>query len=332
MMTRDSTLGSDKVFNQVMAAALAAAVLLALAAPWLAIPWLIGKRLEMMRAFCSQVRKGEYDGALPVPNESRESDNENEMIALMRDMNWMARLIQVREDDLHKAITALSESRCQLAEQKKYLEKVNGKLLVTQRRLKQRTKELEDACYRMQVMAMTDPLTELANRRCFFTAMEQEFRALVGEPQPISLLILDIDHFKKINDRYGHHNGDKVLAAMGRILRQCTRSNDIAARIGGEEFAILLPQTDFQGATVVAQKIQADITGHSFLSVDGMIIPVTVSIGICTLSQPPYPDIGKFYCYADQALYRSKAGGRDAISAYDPYEGSFVRLPRSVAS
>lgn len=288
-MASDSLLTTNKNFSQIEAVSLASALLLILGMPSLTIQWLVEKPLRNMRELCSQVKGGNYHKLLPLSSEGR--DGEDEMVALMRDMNWMARQIEKREKDLQQAVDDLWQSRNQ-----------------------------------MQVMAMTDPLTAIANRRCFFDTLEQKFKALVCQYQPISLLIIDVDFFKKINDTYGHQIGDQVLLELAKIIQDNTRGGDLVARIGGEEYGILLPNNTSQEAISVANRIQKGIDSHEFL-LDANRISVTVSIGVCTLPQPPCCfDKEKLYNYADQALYHSKNSGRNSVSVYDPDNHSIQKV------
>lgn len=134
--------------------------------------------------------------------------------------------------------------------------------------------------------------------------------------------MLDIDRFKLINDTYGHQAGDKVLLELAEIIQGSTRDGDLAARIGGEEYALLLPNTSSQQAVVVAQRIQKSLVDHEFILNDNKPIFITVSIGICTISQLACLDRENLYTYADQALYHSKHIGHNSISVYDPRSGT----------
>lgn len=317
-MAYDSLLASNKYFNQIEAASLASALILAMVMPGITVEWLVGKSLSRMRQLCYRVKQGNYRKLLCLPNESRDRDGEDAILILMRDMNWMARQIEIRERDLRKASDELLKSRDDMDEQNKFLVSVNSELLAVQERLKERTIQLENACSYMQVMAMIDPLTSIANRRCFFETLERQFAELLCNYQPISLLIIDIDFFKKINDTYGHPAGDKVLKDLAKIIQENTRHGDLAARIGGEEYGVLLPDTTRQEAERVANRIQIEIAANTFLLGKDRV-SVTVSVGLCTRSELPCCfDIEKLYQYADQALYYSKHNGRNSVSAYDP--------------
>lgn len=275
-------LHGNRYFNEVEAVSIASALFLILVMPGFTVEWLVGKQLDDMRQLCSKVKQGNYSELLSLPNEP--SDGEDGIIILMRDMNWMARQIEFREKALRQAVDDLRESRG-----------------------------------RMQVMAMTDPLTAIANRRCFFDTLERHFEALLCNYHPISLLIFDVDLFKRINDTYGHQAGDKILLELARIIQGNTRDRDLAARIGGEEYALLLPDTECQDAVGIARRIHRTIADHEFILAGNRRISVTVSIGICTLSHILCSlDKEKLYNYADQALYYSKHIGRNSVSVYDP--------------
>jgi len=316
-MAYHSLLASNKFFSEIEAVSLASALLLAMAMPSVTVEWLVGKPLSRMQQLCSRVKQGQYQELLSLPNEPSDGDEEDAIIILMRDMNWMARQIEIRERYLKKAADDLLQSRNDINEQNKFLVSANSELIAVQERLTEQTIQLEHACSRMQVIAMTDPLTAIANRRCFFETLERQFMELIYNHRPISLLILDIDFFKRINDAYGHPAGDKVLRALARIIQEKTRDGDLTARIGGEEYAILLPDTLLQEAVSVANRIQAGIGDHIFLGDHS--VSVTVSIGLCTCSELPCCfDREKLFHYADQALYYSKHNGRNCVSVYDP--------------
>lgn len=317
-MAYHSLLASNKYFNEIEAASVASALMLIMVMPSMTVEWLVGKPLSRMRQLCYRVKQGNYGELLSLPNESRERDGEDAILILMRDMNWMARQIEIRESDLRKASDELLQSRDAIDEKNKFLVTANSELLAVQERLKERTHQLENACSHMQVMAMIDPLTSIANRRCFFETLERQFVEVVSDYRPISLLIIDIDFFKKINDTYGHPAGDKVLQELAKIIQKNSRHGDLAARIGGEEYGVLLPNTTGKEATRVANRIQMGIADHKFLLGNDKV-SVTVSVGLCTRSELPCSlDREKLYQYADQALYYSKHSGRNSVSAYDP--------------
>ncbi len=161
----------------------------------------------------------------------------------------------------------------------------------------------------IEKLATTDGLTGLYNHRTFQEKLSEELRRLNRFSSPISLLIADIDYFKKINDTYGHPAGDLVLKGVANVLRETIRDIDIPARYGGEEFAAVLPGTDKKGAGMIAERLRKSIMNTSF-SADGASIKITISIGIATSpldAETKEELIGR----ADQALYHAKNGGRN---------------------
>ena len=159
-------------------------------------------------------------------------------------------------------------------------------------------------------LARRDGLTGLANRRAFMTQLTREAHRHERSGRPLSILILDIDHFKRINDEWGHATGDEVLVQVGRLLQQHTRDRvDLAARIGGEEFVVLLPETDLQGAQLVAEKVAMRLREQR-VEARGGSVRVSVSMGVTQYTGGD-PDLA--LRDADRNLYRAKEAGRDRI-------------------
>lgn len=162
----------------------------------------------------------------------------------------------------------------------------------------------------LRALVLTDALTGLANRRAFMTQLTREAHRHERSGRPLSILILDIDHFKRINDEWGHATGDEVLVQVGRLLQQHTRDRvDLAARIGGEEFVVLLPETDLQGAQLVAEKVAMRLREQR-VEARGGSVRVSVSMGVTQYTGGD-PDLA--LRDADRNLYRAKEAGRDRI-------------------
>jgi len=158
-------------------------------------------------------------------------------------------------------------------------------------------------------MATTDGLTGLLNHRKFQDKLTQELKRSERYSTPLSLLLADIDYFKKVNDTYGHPVGDLVLKGVARILKEEIRDIDIAARYGGEEFAVILPGTDSSGAKNIAERLRKAIMAETFSS-DGKTLKVTTSIGIATVPSDARMK-EELIERTDQALYHAKHHGRN---------------------
>ena len=159
-------------------------------------------------------------------------------------------------------------------------------------------------------LSTTDVLTNLPNRRSFLTSAEREFSRAVRHTLPLSLLMLDVDHFKQINDRHGHPAGDQVLAGIAERIRGSLRKEDLPARIGGEEFAVLLPDTDPHRAHALAERIRQAVEVSAFALPSGASLPVTISIGLTTLLASD-EGFSALYSRADRSLYLAKQSGRN---------------------
>jgi diguanylate cyclase (GGDEF)-like protein len=157
-------------------------------------------------------------------------------------------------------------------------------------------------------LAVTDDLTGLANRRSFRSTLSNELARSVRTQRPLSLLMLDLDHFKRVNDTFGHGTGDSVLAAMGALLLSGMHRAgiDVAARIGGEEFTVILPETDLAGGVLVAERLRMTVMSRA------ADILTTVSIGVAVSHAGDDPD--SLLKAADKALYTAKALGRNCVS------------------
>ncbi|WP_299493439.1 PleD family two-component system response regulator [Acaryochloris sp. IP29b_bin.137] len=176
--------------------------------------------------------------------------------------------------------------------------------------------QLEEANEKLTRLASTDDLTQLANRRVFLERLKQEWKQSTREKSDLSLVLVDIDHFKIYNDTYGHHQGDLCLARVASTLQQCLkRPLDLAARYGGEEFAALLPQTKLAGAEHVAQRIRQSVKDLAILHKNSLNAPqVTVSLGVASIVPGKGIDAGLLFQAADRALYQAKFQGRDRVS------------------
>jgi len=179
-------------------------------------------------------------------------------------------------------------------------------------RVQERTRELEAVNLELQRQARRDPLTGLYNRRAFDEYLQAALASGVRRHQPTSLLAIDADHFKRVNDRFGHDVGDEVLKTLARVLERRVRETDVVARLGGEEFAVLLPDADTSGALRVATEILQTMRNTRIATAG----TVTISIGVATAPDHARDGVS-LQRRADEALYASKAGGRDRVTAVD---------------
>jgi diguanylate cyclase (GGDEF)-like protein len=158
---------------------------------------------------------------------------------------------------------------------------------------------------------MSDHLTGVANRRAFFEAAEVELKRWRRAPRPLALITLDADHFKQINDTYGHPAGDAVLRDLAGALNEAVREMDIVARIGGEEFAILLPSADLSTAESIAERIRREVADR-MVEWEGCKIHYTVSIGV-SMMHDGMTGMDSMLRHADAAMYAAKRNGRNRV-------------------
>ena len=189
--------------------------------------------------------------------------------------------------------------------------------------LLRRTSELETLHVQLKELASRDGLTGLFNRRTFLEQLEWLLRNTCRRRESLSMLMIDLDFFKRVNDHFGHGEGDRVLRAVAATLTATCRQNDIAARYGGEEFAIALPDTDETGSRVVGENFRRAIE-----AITGLKVPVTASIGIATLTPFDGLAAGAKLCdeliaHADRALYVAKHEGRNCVR----HAGALSGLP-----
>ncbi len=217
-----------------------------------------------------------------------------ELIARIR-YHSRAYLNQVQRDEAYRA---LRESQKQLLESNTALVALN--------------RELEEANKIISALARRDSLTGLVNRRVLDEELTRESQRCARRLSPLTAVVMDLDHFKSINDNFGHAMGDEVLRATGQYLAGQMRPYDLVARYGGEEFVILLSETGLGEGMEVAQRIRV---GLSQLTVPGFPRPVTASFGVATLPPGESPD--HLIARADAALYRAKRAGRDRVEKED---------------
>ena len=170
-----------------------------------------------------------------------------------------------------------------------------------------------EAKYHEEIYRMTivDGLTQIHNKRYLYEALEREVLRARRHGRPLSILMFDIDFFKRVNDQYGHLAGDYVLRELARVVQGRIRRDEVFARYGGEEFVIALPETPLEGGVSLAQNLRARVAEHTFVF-QGERIPVTVSIGAAVLS-PDDKTATELVQRADEKLYEAKRGGRNRV-------------------
>jgi two-component system cell cycle response regulator len=166
---------------------------------------------------------------------------------------------------------------------------------------------------RLEMLAHTDPVTHLLNRRGLVGRLAAELDRVRRYSAPLALLLIDLDRFKSVNDTYGHLVGDTVLAQMGTLLQRAARSVDVVGRYGGEEFVVVLPETGVDGAWTFAERIREKIATHKFTFGQGVTSHITASIGIANFPAPGIHSPEELLHAADVALYKAKESGRNAV-------------------
>ncbi|MBT8096344.1 MAG: GGDEF domain-containing protein [Woeseia sp.] len=168
---------------------------------------------------------------------------------------------------------------------------------------------------KLREQALTDPLTGLYNRRHVFAGIDQQLKRYERYAEIFSIILIDADHFKHVNDNYGHSTGDATLRLIAKVCTAAVRKIDVVGRFGGEEFIILLPHTRADEATVVAERIRSDMGKLSREMLDGAVL-VTLSLGVAEVG-PQAADFNKLLAAADKALYMAKNSGRNRVAVID---------------
>ena len=184
--------------------------------------------------------------------------------------------------------------------------------LKTMRRSVSRHKEILSRLVTVEQMSLLDGLTGVYNHRFFETALKRQVRTALRHERPLTLAMLDIDHFKTVNDTLGHRVGDSVLTDVSTVIAQHVRSTDEVARYGGEEFAILMPDLLPQDALTIAERIRSAVAEHQTPHASGHI-RVTISVGLAGLTLEAYASPAELADAADRALYLAKAKGRNRV-------------------
>lgn len=188
-------------------------------------------------------------------------------------------------------------------------------------------KALLETNRRLELISTSDSITGVRNRRWFDQEIERAFESAIRYERALSLLVIDIDHFKEINDNYGHLAGDEILREMSSRLSSTLRASDSISRTGGEEFAIILPETGLFEAARVAEKLR-EVVVREPMNCGWEPVSITISVGVASIPHSQLPNPTQLAYYADQAMYRAKSRGRDRIEMERRSEPSRGRRPR----
>ena len=209
-----------------------------------------------------------------------------------------------------EALRAIVES---LVHSTKEMEASNQQLEARLNASKREINELQVNLEAVRNESLTDPLTQLANRKFFDTSLEAAIADSRSKNEPLSLMMTDIDYFKKFNDSFGHLTGDQVLRLVAISVKQNVKGQDIAARYGGEEFVLLLPETSQDGGIIFAERLRESIERYPFDASGEEPLHLTASIGVATFPSPRVDSTEDLFARADEALYRAKSSGRNQV-------------------
>ena len=220
--------------------------------------------------------------------------------------------VEISETGTHDEIGLLTRTFNDMARR---LRRNRDELEQHHRQLRTQNEELQRANEVLEQLSITDGLTKLHNHRYFQESLTREIKRVSRSGDPLSMLLVDIDDFKALNDRHGHAEGDALLVRIARVLNESVRESDILARYGGEEFVVLATGTDLDGALFVAEKIRTAVAETAFMLHGNLeAVQVTISIGVAEFAG----DRKRFFHAADRALYRAKAAGKNCVIAAEP--------------
>ncbi|HEX7479732.1 MAG TPA: diguanylate cyclase [Polyangiales bacterium] len=211
---------------------------------------------------------------------------------------------------------------CKPFDERELLARVNNLV-----RLKRMHDHITDARSRLEQLAVLDDLTGLYNYRYLHTRLNEEFKRAERYREPLACVMVDIDYFKRINDRYGHDAGDAVLRETSARIRKAVREIDVVTRYGGEEFLLVLPSTNFSGALAVADRVWRAVGGETF-ALTNNAERVSISLGVAVFPSRDIKSKDQLLKAADRALYQAKGDGRDRICVYQ-HQG-YIYRPESI--
>lgn len=258
---------------------------------------LLRRHLHIFVAAVSQLANGNWSVRVPYPAR-------DEFGLLACAFNQMA-------NQLQNAFEKQSAQRQEIEQQKEELEQLYQQLQQANSELERLNHELQEANRVLATAANTDGLTGLKNHRAFHEALHSAVQMAERYGQPLSLIMLDVDHFKRFNDTYGHPAGDELLREVGAVLKRSARAYDVPARYGGEEFALILPNTGLNEAIQVAERLRQQIA-----ELQNPYAPITASLGVASYRHGTAP--ATLLYEADSALYQAKQNGRNQVRVYSP--------------
>jgi len=256
--------------------------------------WIVRRHLMLFLKAVNRLASGMWEARVPYP--------------ACDEFGILARAFNTMADQLQSAFEQQEAQRLEIEKQKAELEQLYEQLQQAHQALETANQELVAMNALLSQAAITDGLTGLRNHRAFQESLMNLVQMAERYGQPLSLIMLDIDHFKQFNDRFGHPAGDELLRQVASVLRQSARAYDVIARYGGEEFAILLPNTDLQEAIRVAERLRQQIA-----AIQNRHMPITASFGVASYRHGSAP--ATLLYEADNALYEAKRRGRNRVHA-----------------
>jgi len=287
-----------------------------------------------LRNFLHAASNGDLSGRVPLPGYL--GGTLKTLQANLRHMTWQTKMVASGDfsqrvefmgefsESFNAMVLQLDQTLQELVAKKTALTQANEELHKEISMRKETEAALRKSQEEMRRLAMTDALTGLYNRRHFNRVAEEEIGRALRYQRPLSVMLFDIDHFKRVNDTFGHNSGDRVLAMLARITREVLRSTEIPARYGGEEFIVLLPETSAPAAAEVAERLRGKIE-EAVLQTERGPIAVTASFGVSDAlehsdAKPGEQILSEFVSSADGAMYASKDAGRNRVTVFGTEE------------
>lgn len=276
----------------------------------------LDERLELLRqhfAVQTEAQHGRQDATDCLDREIRaELDKVSDRLRSSDDLQDLKASVS---DHLESVLGVLDRFRSQESEREKVLAEQLGAMQEKVAAMEAHSEQMQEQVRKERVRAMTDLLTQLPNREAWQERLSFEFNRWQRYQHPLTIAVLDIDHFKRVNDSYGHKAGDRVLQLVARELQQRLRNTDFIARYGGEEFVALFPETTAEDARQVLDSLR-DYVGKLPFHFSGEPVRITVSVGVSSFGAGDSAD--QVFDRADRALYQAKDAGRDQIKVDDP--------------